>query len=444
MNEDPLRHILERTLKNAKKRQNPESGFLAIQDHVSLYDNFLFCLALFRAKGHVEVLDAKKLLERLLYFQQGFQDVANMGNFPLLLSDYPFCHDHFQALRILPVLIWIQRDFSPVLGVELTSRLEQAIGRLVLHLLKVHEEIKFPTWAKCKLYSVLFALGKIAPEIAPNLQDRSDLRTWGDPGSLAEMIIAYQLAPRALDWQPFLQYLLNTWHKSSRAFIGPAFKLGKQNDFLNIAMGLFTGRMADNIEVPLTCALLRDSEALKDLETDAIIRGSNERFSWSVMQDEKYGYSMITGRPSPEYMPGFFSFYLVTGQHSLAIQAPLGYMSREYVFEVDEAVFSDEKEKSKALMIWFDDHKECEVLVAGLKATCFEFGTPLEIRLGDLRVSISFELLAGDGQFIGHISRSNRSGAGGADRMHASDVQIFLRAVRGTSPCTLRMDTFIS
>lgn len=438
MNDDPLRHILELTLQQAKKRQNPESGLIATGEHVLLYDNFLFCLALFRSKGHVDVQAAKKLLEHLLYFQQRFDDVANFGNFPLVLSDYPYCHDHLQALRILPTLIMILKEFSQVLGAELRSRLDRAVESMLSHLHKIHQEIIFPYWAEVKYYSVLAALDR-PRNFSLNLENQQDLRTWGDPANLAEMLIASLIAPNALDFGPLYSYLCNTWHKKSRAFIGPAFKLGNQNSFLNMALGLFNGLPHLGKEPPLTAVLLQESDAFRNLKSEPEIQKLNDRFSYKVVQNADYGYSLLTGAPNPELMPGFFPFHLVSGEHSLAIQAPVGHMSEEYVFEIPETLFAEEKEKSRALMIWFNDHKDCEILIAGEKATCFELGDPLEIRLGDLKVGIRFEKIAGDGEFIGHISRANRSGLQHL-RLVANDVQVFLRALRGTMPCKLRLN----
>lgn len=435
MNDDSLRLLHDRCLLAAKKEQS-DTGFIVSKEKIAIYDNFLFCLALFRSKTHENLLEAKKLLERLLYFQQQFEEVASLGNYPLYISDYPFCNDHLQALRCLTVKIWIVREFSQVLGHELKTRLEASMQKLIQFLIKVNQEVKFPLWAKCKLASCASAMNLHCD--MPDLSDRSDLRTWGDASCLAEMIAAYQLAPSGA-WAPFWHYLSSVWHEPSSQYVGPAYKLGYQHPHLLSAMKLFTGKLDKHQACPLFCALLTDANGLEKITYPSVTGGTTERFFWSSKQLPEYAYSTLCGRQSPESMPGFFPYHLVTGPHSLAIQAPLGYSPSELAFEIAPEAFVDDKEKAKALVVSFNDHPDNQVLVAGCKATCFTLTEPLQITLGSLSFGLSFSVVSGDGQFVGHIVRGNRSGHC-QERYSATDVQIFLRALRGTTPTTIKLE----
>lgn len=434
MKDDTLRLLHERCLLAARKEQT-DTGFVAQNEKIAIYDNFLFCLALFRSKTHENVLEARKLLERLLYFQQLFPEVPSLGNYPLFISDYPHCNDHLQALRCLATQIWISKEFSQVLGLELKARLDASMQRLIEFLVKIHTEVKFPFWAKCKLAQVASFMGVHID--MPDLSDTSDLRTWGDPFCIAELIAAYQLAPSNA-WKPFWSYLSHVWHEPSKQYAGPAYKLGFQHPHLVAAMALFSGTLDKNMACPLYCALLTADNELEKIDYPSHLKGSTERFSWASHQFEEYAYSTLYGRQSPEQMPGFFPYYMVSAQHSLAIQAPFGYSSDELVFEIAPEVFLEDKERARALVISFNDHPHNKVLVMGQKATCFRLNDPLEITLGKKVMPLSFERLSGDGEFVGHIIRGNRSGHIN-QRYDATDVQIFLRALRGTEPTRIKI-----
>ncbi|MBS0635264.1 MAG: hypothetical protein JSR37_07355, partial [Verrucomicrobia bacterium] len=71
-----MSELIQKCLLAARKEQS-DSGFIAKAEKIAVYDNFLFCLALFRSKTQEHVLEAKQLLTRLLYFQQSFKEVPS-------------------------------------------------------------------------------------------------------------------------------------------------------------------------------------------------------------------------------------------------------------------------------------------------------------------------------------------------------------------------------
>lgn len=429
MKDDALRLVLERALHAAKKRQT-ETGFIAENEKISLCDNFLFCLLLLRSKTQEHVLEAKRLLERLLYFQQHFQEVASFGNFPLFLSDFPHCSDHLQALRVLHVELFILKEFSAILGQELKVRLEHSTKTALKFLLDIEREVKLPYWAKYKL-ACMAAVMNVPFEV----QEQQDIRTFGDPQNLAELIVAYQLYPKSA---AFWSYLSKVWHEPSKQYVGPAYKVGYQHPNLLVAMALFRREVEKLACYPLFTALLTEEHALIEPSYPELYNGVFDRFSFSVVQKSGYAYSTLLGQPRPEETPGFFPFYLVTGNNSLAIQVPFGYSSSELVFELTPEVFNEEREKAKALVLSFNDQSGNKVLVNGQKATCFTMNDTLELTIGSLKLPLAFTKLAGDGEFVGHIVRGNRSGHN-QPRFTATDIQIFLRALRGTTPTTIKV-----
>ncbi len=417
MKDDNLRTFHERVLVQAKKEQK-ESGFIAQGDVVPIYDNFLFCLALFRSKTHENVLEAKKLLEHLLYFQQNFSEIPSVGNYPLVVSDFPYCHDHLQAYRILRVKRWILKEFRQILGEACKARLESAMVRTEQFLEKVGQEVKFPVWARNDRV----------------LSDMTDLRTWGDPEALAELILAYQLDPTS-EWKPFWDYLSAIWHDPTGQYVGPAYKMHQAYPKFLAALNLFSGRLDRITNYPLYGALLTADHELSKQTFPHSLQGKNDRVCWNVHHFDDAAYSTIFGKQRPEEMPGFFPYYMAVGPYSLAIQAPFGYSPSELTFEIAAEVFLEEKEKAKALVISLTDHPDNKVKVNGTTATCFQLTDSLEVTIGGKRFGLQFEVVSGDGQFVGHIIRGSRFGG----RYAAGDIQIFLRALRGEANTVVKI-----
>jgi hypothetical protein len=220
--------------------------------------------------------------------------------------------------------------------------------------------------------------------------------------------------------------------------VGPAYKLGFQHANLLAAMALFSGNLDSLHSYPLYSALLTGDNACKKIDYPSLKEGSNDRFTWKVEQQQTHAESYLQGPPRPDESPGFFPYHVVAGPHSMAIYSSFGYSPEQLVFEIRPEVFLEDKERAKALFLCFNDHQHNKVLVAGQKATCFTLQDPLQITLGALNIHVNFEIISGDGEFIGHILRANRSGHP-HDRFTANDVQIALRALRGSTPTQIRV-----
>lgn len=427
--EELLRHAIDLAVASGKKQQNQESGFVSLDSGYPIYENFLFCLALFRKKEHEAIFEAKRLLERLLYFQQNFADVPWQGNFPLFLTDFPYCKEHLQAARCMHVLLLIQKDFHQIVGQALNQKLSRALDALKRFCHKVLQEVSFPPWARVLLAACLKTREALPPF--------SDLATWGDPTHVAELILAYQVG-LDIDWTPLWDYLAKSWHKKSGSFIGPAYKVKGDVTLLDYFMGLFTGALSKKADKPqlaaLQASLLQATSHIPEVEPPFSFK--EERFS--IFQEKEWAASLITGSFPKEKMYGLYPYSLVTGEHSLVIQPQSGYLSHHegpsrLLFEIPPDVFTEEKHKNDALLLWFDAHKACEVFIRSQKATCFTLSDPVEIHLGNCHLSLSFTLLSGDGTFIGHIRRGSRIA-------HLPDIELCLRAVRGSTPCQLQLD----
>ena len=160
MKEELLRKAYEIAVQSGRTYQNKETGYIHTDIGIPFLENSLFCLALFRSKMHEAVHEAKVLLDKLLYFQQMIDTMPNKGNFPLFLHEYPFCRDHYTAVKVAHVLVLIQKEFGAILGDALRARVAHSLQAAIGF---IHESINWdnmPLWLKMKAKALT---GEIVP-----------------------------------------------------------------------------------------------------------------------------------------------------------------------------------------------------------------------------------------------------------------------------------------
>lgn len=130
--DEVFRKINDLAIQSGRALQSSETGFVHYfynklegpYQAVPIYENFLFALALCRAKTVESVQEAKVLLDKLLAYQQPD------GLFPIFLHDYPNCYDKYIGGKLLPPLYWLHHYFHLPLGKEMAEKLSNAINRL--------------------------------------------------------------------------------------------------------------------------------------------------------------------------------------------------------------------------------------------------------------------------------------------------------------------------
>lgn len=116
-------------LASGKKRLSSQTGFIQDRDAISILENFLYAYALFRSKTVENICEGKAFLEKLLAFEVE-------GNFPVHLHEFPKCLDSRFSSYLLPPIFYLFRDFSTVLGEDLSNKLSALSERIVRYLQK--------------------------------------------------------------------------------------------------------------------------------------------------------------------------------------------------------------------------------------------------------------------------------------------------------------------
>lgn len=440
-NDELLRKIIEIAVASGRQLQSPETQLIhyhpqAIEgpaQSIPLYENMLFCLALMRTKTHEAIIEAKGLLDRLLYFQQLDESLPNYGSFPVHLHDYPVCYDHFLSVRLLPVLFWMQKDFSCVFGEVLQKRVSKAYEKLVLFLNSLDARMELPYWVRLKIGMATTIVEEMNPTI------------------IGEVLSACQMHALPLP-EPFLQYLSATWHNATKCYVGPQVKLQQAgfepactlyDYYLGYLSGALPARALKPQVTALQAALIHPWHC--ELLPISDLAGSN----WMVHKEKEWAVSLMA--QAREANSGFYPFFFAIANHTLVLDIPKGQLLEfkytedhqvELILEIGEESFSDNIEKAVACSFFIDDTKGIDFIIASVKASAFSLNDPVQLQMNGAKIQLQWELLEGEGIFMGHLNKGNRPSQlldSGKNRYSAFDLQLFLRAVRGKSKCRLKV-----
>lgn len=147
INENLYRKYIDGALASLRKEQSKQTKLIhreAPYQAVSLQENLLFCLLLLRKKQHEEMLEAKKLLSRLLSFQNGDALSPDYGSFPTDLTDFPACNERALPVRVAYILEILTRDFGHILGGELSEKVHTSLTRALSYVKNNEMLLSFP------------------------------------------------------------------------------------------------------------------------------------------------------------------------------------------------------------------------------------------------------------------------------------------------------------
>lgn len=389
-----------------KKRQSSRTGFVHYfpgcesgADTIPIFENFCFALALFRQKSTESVLEGKEIIERLLAFQ------TEEGNFPVYLHDFPKCWDFHQGLKIAPIIIHILRDFGSVLNSAYKEKLESALKKMV-------QPPKSTSWE---------------PRYRACLGERPPLPALDTSQEWFEWIISDQLFEKGGSYPiPFDRNLgafignhpnqdLSEPHQNSQNIIGSSISQEKGEpqplpiEYILAEKNGFDKRLLRDHLNQLYSALLYPFTSSKETSLAICQLNDPAGFLWK-------GETL----------------------HSLVI--PKGEKNGNcFIFELPDCVDVGRDDLFEVL-VFCDISPETSLYINDQKGMVFYVDDTLSIRTPHLNVGLRFEILKGEGEFCGHISRANRPNqisCHGSNQYEAYDWQIGLRTLRRKGSCTI-------
>lgn len=483
---DRMKTLVEWAIAYGRKLQSSQTGYLHYYYHaqeddvhqaIPVFENVCFALALLRSRLVENAQEAKKILEGILSFQQ-IDHPEFSGNFPFYLHEYPACKDRSLSIQLLSPFYWILKSFGHVLGQELKIKMEKASCQLISHGLKTHEWKALPYSTTVRLAAGMQAFGLLLMD--DNLtQKGKDLLThylmnksveqWNSTAVLADLIIALQMVYPSFihsPWGSFWEYLSRTWHRGAFCYVGPGVKEWQQREepqptiydlFMCYVSGPYSDRVKKGQLYHLHGALLQPvSDHLLDNCIPFYLKEQYQDQDWTLVYHSKWAYTLLEKRQllQPTEEKTYAPFRLVWGDvhrtHTFVCQG--GHLARaEYHLEPDNIQLLleladntniEERGDQQEVEFYFDFHPGVQLKVEDKPATTFMLGQPLVLDLDGLAVKATFELLEGQGQFLGHFMRGNRPSqlnAKGDERFNAYDGQLFLRTVRRSGPCRIKL-----
>jgi hypothetical protein len=462
-----LRHQqpIDLALSAARNFQSGQTGYIHFcyksyddepHETIPVMENLLFALVLLRTKATDMALEAKGIIDRLLYFQNQHQP-ESQGNFPVYLHEFPACRDPYLAIHLLAPFYWILADHRKALGSELGERMQKSTEQLLEYchgLMKSREAsyvIQLKYAAACKAFGKLWGNSKLEAEgdrLLKQLQQQGMTGSWMIPAQMGDMLIALQMVYPELassPWASFWNHLSQTWHRGCHTYVGPGLQeRQKQHEpqptVYDLFLGHFSGTYSYHVFDPhpfqLQAALIPLSrEQLPPLAYPFEGKGKLGNREWTVYQTEGYGYATIEQlepeNPSLEYR--VYPFRLVWGSrtrvHSMVSQ---GGNANTIEFKRGD---NDVLEMTFALAI--DKHEALTKKINGGAANTFQLNDLLRLESDEIEMELQFISNSGL-KFFGHLMPGNRPsqmGLKGVHRFLAFDDQIILRGIDRKKPC---------
>jgi hypothetical protein len=463
-----LRKLIDMAAVAGEKRTSAQTGYLHLKYHaehedvqhtIPFVENFLFILALFRTKNIENITRAKGLLEKLLHFQ-GID-----GNFPVYLHEYPVATDHYLSVQLLAPFYWIFQGFQQILGNELKNKVESSFIKLIKHSLQTASMKNPPFVIRFQIACGALAIGKLLGLKDVEMDGEKFLKEfntitkeWFQPRSLSDLLAALQMITNTIEspFALFWDHIFLIWHTGLNAYSGPSvleYQSGLEPEvtLYDLYMGYFSGKFSKRAlkdsAVHLQAALIQPLDKQLDDSIKENWNGNIEDSSFSVVSKEKYSFAFIEQREvlNPAKDKGFSPFKLIWGgsdrlhtltteggnSKNISFSESQGVL--EFLFHLSEVPELEDKEKSREISFYFDLFDKSSVKIEGFSATTFKLGEKIDVNVDGFKFSLKFELVQGEGQFLGHFMRGNRPSQianKGKERFAAYDWQLFLRTIR--------------
>lgn len=442
---------------------------------IPLLENVLFALALLRSRLVEQVQEAKRLLKALLVFQN-LQIEDNHGNFPVYLHEYPMCHDPALALQLLAPIYWILKHFGHILGAELKQQLEKAAHLALKHSLRFHQAKPFPYFLAIRLAAAQAAYGILLDNQAwqqsgkeeLELLSQRQLEGWHTTKHLADILVGLQMVYPTLSqspWIPLWQRMKQTWHSSLACDMGPCVREWQEGEEPQVNLydlfgGFFAGQFSRRASLLTPCHLhgiliQPSSDKFQGNEASFVVEGMLKQQAWRLVCSSHWAYTVLEKKEpyQPAVDKTHTPFRFIWGNlhrlHSLVCQggniAKVEYReegpSLILNFDLREQTSEEEGQPKREVEFFVDFHPDFQFRLNGHTATTFELGQKVEFSFAQQRLFIVFDLIEGEGTFLGHIMRGNRPSQlnqKGEKRFLAYDWTFFLRTIRRQSHCKIR------
>ena len=484
---EKVRQLIDLALCSGRTNQSPQTNLVhyfyhpldeVSQDTIPLIENFLFALALLRSRSSDHMVEAKQMIERLLHFQNTFED-ASKGNFPIYLHDFPQCKDKLLGVSLLAPFYWMLQEFSAVLGSALKPRLELAARDLLNYCLKVENGKPLPFSIDIKIAAAAEAFGKLWGDEVLSTRGKEQMSLlcaqsqkpefieWYVTSTIADTALALQMLYPSIansPWSHFWQHLIDTWHMAARSYTGPALKEVQwgeepQASLYDLFLGYFSQnysyRAFTNHPFQLYAALIQAVDDIWPAMTYPLtLTHALGEGKYTMVQNKGFAFSAVSKTMEDQQRDKFFCplrllwghsnrthTFVNQGAFGKSIDFETGIDTIDMLYFLNTPFQEDKMEKVREVAFYLDHYEGIKISVRGKSATTFQLDDPIQIISDNLSITITFHLEEGSGRFLGHIMQGNRPSQmhlKGENRFKSFDWQIFLRTLRRDDKCKIR------
>ena len=437
---------------------------------IPLLENALFVLALFRARAVEQAQEAKTLLNGLLGFQNLMEN-ENYGNFPVYLHEFPHCCDPANGLQLLAPFYWILVHFGHVLGTPLKSKLEEAVRLALSHSLADHQRKKFPYGLDVRLAAAHYAFGTLWHIVdwqeagMRRLEELAarQLEGWASTKHCGDLLVGLQMAYPSLQnsvWEPLWHRMDETWHVPTGRYVGPWLREWQEGmeprpNLYDLFCGYFSEQFSKRATVlqpiHLLGVLVQPSphHFAKRLQP-ILAAGEFKQQEWQVFNAAAYAYTLLEKRESldPSVDQTMTPFQWIWGDkqrlHSFVCQGGnYDQVKGSQQGSTIELIFDLRPTRTQREIEFFVDFfPGIQFSVNGRSSSTFTLGQEMIINFGNFALTLTYNLIEGEGDFLGHLMRGNRPSQianHGENRFTAYDWTLFLRTIRRSERCRVRV-----
>lgn len=461
------RNINELIISICQKYIHPQTGFIHFcyqpkesnyDVTIPLYENLLYVYTLFKTKIIEKIQEAKELLSALLYFQN-----IELKNFPVYLHEYPKCNNPYLPLKILPPLIFILKQFNSVLGEEILEKLKLSILYLIETCLKFFNEDSLKIEHKILLIaSILSTKDFILIEadvnrIIDSIEINEIEKKFFNPQIIGDILTAFQIHKPLLERFPLDCFQF--YSSKLGAYVGPALQIPYYKnqpqptlfDYHCASIYRTYSKRLLTEDISLLYATLIQPYKEKFVDNEFIrLSGELNFYKWNYFCSSYYCCASIDmplkkeisnwKLMAPLYLTwgdlSFIHSFVLQGGNYQTIKTIIEKDFIELTVELAEEFDLEDKEKKNELIFWLNKHPETKILVEDQKATTFKIENKIHVIAEKINFVISFTILEGDVQMLGHIMPGNRpSQIYNMNKNHYEtfDWQILLRTLRRSS-----------
>lgn len=416
--DDTRRKMIELCLDAYKKRVSEQTGYVHLfydakddlrAQTIPTLENMYYALALFRSRMSDEILEGRKIIEKILSFEVD-------GNFPIYLHQYPVCKDRSLSVHLLVVIHYLLKDYKGVLGDELARKVELLSKRIIAHALQSRDFKPFPFAAEVKFKAFL---GELCAK---------------EPKSSSEMG-SYLIA---LHMMPSDEFVRNELVKIARHW--------------NVSLGMCSSTIGyiEQEEYRPKATLFdlfmalesKTSQGLSHLPEGVLLHAPLVHpFSFDEPLPFVFGeWEVFLSKVEPSIC----SLYWKEGDalRSMSIESLGEFIS----FETDASnlklttkypTILPEDEDNSEVAIYIDAKGPSELYIEGQRASVFSLEDKAVIQTQDKRLALSFNIDQEEGRFVAHLLKANRSQQISKQAYKAFDWKIGIRTLKRAPMATL-------